>query len=188
MKKHRSVYRTQFPATRPRLPQRHAGSSIKWLIITAFCVALTVFVVALASAARTSDGSPVRTQKQQAQLPTAQPAPTRQAGIMAMQQGPFLSSVFTVRNFWQGPVGRDWVLAYAGVQPKADGTAGQGGIVLYTETVNAVGGFDLHPLGTFLVPSASPALSITAVQGNLMIVRSENGPPLTFNLQTHQFQ
>jgi hypothetical protein len=188
MKKHRSVYRTQFPATRPRLPQRHAGSSIKWLIITAFCVVLTVFVVALASAARTSDGSSVRTQKQPAQLPTAQPAPTRQAGIFNVQQGPFLSSIFTVRNSWQGPIGSNWVLAYAGAKPNADGTVDQGGIALYTETANAAGGFDLHPLGTFLAPSDNPTLTITAVQDNLITVRSENGHTLTFNLQTHQFQ
>jgi hypothetical protein len=164
------------------------------MLITAFCIALTVCLVAFASAAQASGGSSAGRQKQQQLAQTGrpalpvQPAPTRQAGIVDLQQGPFLSSVFTVRNFWQGPVGSAWVLAYAGAQPKADGTAGQGGIVLYSETVNAVGGFDLHPLGTFLVPSASPALSITAVQGNLMIVRSENGPPLTFNLQTHQFQ
>jgi hypothetical protein len=105
-----------------------------------------------------------------------------------VQQGPFLSSIFTVRNSWQGPIGSNWVLAYAGAKPNADGTVDQGGIALYTETANAAGGFDLHPLGTFLAPSDNPALTITAVQGNLITVRSENGHTLTFNLQTHQFQ
>jgi hypothetical protein len=93
-----------------------------------------------------------------------------------------------VRNFWQGPVGSDWVLAYAGTKPNADGTAGQGGIVLYTETVNSFGGFDLHPLGTFLAPARCSTLTIIAIQGDLMIVRPAVGRPLTFNLLTHQFQ
>jgi hypothetical protein len=194
MEKHRRVYSTQIHTTRPRLQQKHAGSSIKWMIIVAFCVALTVFLVSLASAARTSGGSSTEMQKKQqlvhagsTNLPV-QLAPTRQAGIFNVQQGPFLGSIFTVRNSWQGPVGSDWVLAYAGAKANANGTAGQGGIVLYTETVNKSGGFDLYPLGTFLAPTGYTALSITAVQGDLITVRSVNGQTLTFHLQTHQFR
>jgi hypothetical protein len=154
------------------------------MIVPAFCIAVFFGLVAITIAVRNSGGAPAGGLDQQA----VQPAPTRQAGIVNMQQGPFLSSVFTVRNFWQGPVGSDWVLAYAGAKPSADSTASQGGIVLYTETVNQAGGFDMHPLGTFLAPAGSPALTITAVQGNLLTVRSEAGRTLSFNLQTHQFQ
>jgi hypothetical protein len=35
---------------------------------------------------------------------------------------------FAVDNSWHGPVGSDWVLAYAGTKANADGTAGVGGI------------------------------------------------------------
>jgi hypothetical protein len=75
-----------------------------------------------------------------------------------------------------------------GAKPNPDGTAGQGGIVLSTETVNAARGFDLHPLGTVLAPGKCTALSITAVPGDVMTVRTTNGHTLTFNLQIHQFQ
>jgi|GraSoi2013_100cm_1033763.scaffolds.fasta_scaffold109242_1 hypothetical protein len=192
MKQHRGIYDTQFRATRPHLQPGRSGSSMKWIIITAFCVALTVFLVALANAVQTSGGSSAAIQKQRQLAHSGspdlqvQPAPTRQAGIIDMHQGPFLSSVFTVRNFWQGPVGSDWVLAYAGAKPNADGTAGQGGIVLYTETINQQGGFDLHPLGTFLAPN-STALTTTAANGNLLTLRSTSGQVLTFDLSTHQY-
>lgn len=185
MKKQTRIHNAHSSAARSRRTQRRSRLSMKWMIVPAFCIAVFFGLVAIAIAVRTSGGSSAGGQDQQQAI---QPAPTRQAGIVNMQQGPFLPSVFTVRNFWQGPVGSDWVLAYAGAKPNADGTAGQGGIVLYTETVNQSGGFDMHPLGTFLAPAGCPALTITAIEGNLMTVRSISGRTLTFNLQTHQFQ
>jgi len=185
MKKQTRTHHAHPSATRSRRTQRRSRQSLKWMIVTAFCVALFFGLVAIAIAVRASGGSPSGGRDQQQAVP---PAPTRQAGIVDMQQGPFLPSVFTVRNFWQGPVGSDWILAYAGAKPNADGTAGQGGIALYTETVNQFGGFDMHPLGIFLAPAGCPALTITAIQGNLMTVRPVSGRTLTFNLQTHQFQ
>lgn len=185
MRKHTHVHRPRVSAMRSSLPQKRSRHRIRWIVITALCVAIFFCLVVLINAAWAGNGSTTRMQNPQ---PMVQPAPMRHAGIVNMQQGPFLSSVFTVRNFWQGPVGHDWVLAYAGAKPNADGTTGQGGIVLYTETVNQFGGFDLHPLGTFLAASGCPALTITSIQGNLMKVRPAIGHQLTFNLQTHQFQ
>jgi hypothetical protein len=122
------------------------------------------------------------------QAPTAQPAPARQAGISNLPQGPFLSGYFTVRNSWQGPINGEWILAYSGAKPGADGVADAGGIVLYTETINQQGGFDLHPLGMFLAPAGTTTLVITEQQGTVLSLTSETGKQLTFNLVTHQFQ
>jgi len=187
-------------STRPKSLQ----STLQWLLISAFCVAVVLCVVAIASATQSNNLSPADKKQQSLlhdnqqltaaspkptgtnQMPTAQPVPTRQAGIVAMHQGPFLSSIFRVQNFYQGPVGSDWVLVYAGSKTNPDGSSGQGGVVLYTETINQQGGFDRHPLGTFLAPN-STALTSTAANGNLLTLRSTSGQVLTFDLSTHQY-
>lgn len=124
MKKRTRVHHPRFSATRSRSPQRCSCHRMRWMIAAAFCVAIFFCLSAVASAARAGGGSPAGMQNPP---PVVQPVPTRHAGIVNMQQGPFLSSVFTVRNFWQGPVDHDWMLAYAGAKPNADGAAGQGG-------------------------------------------------------------
>jgi len=209
MKKRPRVYHKEFSTARSRLPQKRSHSSIRWLFITACCSIAFVCTLGIANAASSgSSGTSTLAQKMQVsqqwikdgrahphakptdqnQAPAVQPAPARQEGIADMRQGPFPHSTFAVDNSWQGPVGSDWVLAYAGAKANADGTAGVGGIVLYTETVNNLGGFDLHPLGTFLAPNGTSALTITARQGNLLLLRSETGESLTFNPVSHQFQ
>ncbi|GHO87887.1 hypothetical protein [Dictyobacter formicarum] len=207
MKKGTRVPSTKYRADRFRAPQIHSRSKIKWVAICAISVVAFICFIGIASAAQMSGGPGAARIKEQNvqklidagrahmhqkggsqnQAPAAQPAPTRQAGIVSMRQGPFPASVFTVRNMWQGPVGSDWVLAYAGAKTNPDSTPGTGGIVLYTETVNAQGAFDLHPLKTFLAPNGTTTLTITATNGNLLLLRSQNGTQLTFNLVTHQF-
>ena len=208
MKKRVRAYHKQFSTARPRPQQMRSRSTIRWVLVPAVCIATFIFVLGIASAAQNSGGPPLTlAQKEQGiqqllnagrahlrpkpaepVIPLSQPAPQRQAGIVDMHQGPFPPSVFTVRNFWQGPVGSSWVLDYAGAKTNLDGTAGQGGCVLYTETTNTLGGFDIHPLGTFLAPAGTTALTITAADGNLLRLRTATGTKLTFNLQTHQFQ
>lgn len=208
MKKGRRVDRKSFSTAGPRPQQGRSRSTIRGLLIAAFCFTVFIGVLGIASAAQNNSGPLTLAQKMQAyqqriknarahprpkpsnqnQAPPVQPAPTRQAGILDMGQGPFPQSSFTVHNFWQGPVGSDWVLAYAGAKTNPDGTPGVGGIVLYTETINNQGGFDLHPLGTLLAPKGTTELVITAQQGNLLLLRSVTGQQLAFNLISHQFQ
>lgn len=208
MKKGRHVDRESFSTAGPRPQQGRSRSTIRGLLIAAFCFTVFIGVLGIASAAQHNSGPLTLAQKMQAyqqrlknarahprpkpstqnQAPPVQPAPTRQAGILPLGQGPFPNSSFTVHNFWQGPVGSDWVLAYAGAKTNPDGTPGVGGIVLYTETINNQGGFDLHPLGTLLAPKGTTALVITAQQGNLLLLRSVTGQQLAFNLISHQFQ
>ena len=117
--------------------------------------------------------------------PAAQAAPQRQAGIIAMRQGPFPRSTFDVRDVWQGPVGSDWVLAYAGAAPDAPAASPtRGAIRVYTETA------DLHLtlLGTFPAAEGTGPLTITAISGTLLQLRTDSGATLTFDLQTRQYR
>lgn len=119
--------------------------------------------------------------------PPSSPQP-RYAGIQDMHQGPFPPSDFVIRNFWQGPVGSDWILVYAGAPgnqglPGPD-TTGQGALRLYTEAAN----YDSSYLGIFSAPSGDGPLTITAVSGDVLQLRTDSGQTLSFNLQTHQYQ
>lgn len=207
MKKHVRVHDTKFSTTSPLSQRVRSRSNVRWLLIAACC--FVVFICMLGIANAKSSGTPLSlTQKLQSaqqrlaygrahthakptnqnQAPLAQPTPDRHAGIVQMGQGPFSSSFFEVDNFWQGSVGSDWVLAYAGTKKNADGTAGPGGIVLYTETINKQEGVDLHPLGTFLAPNGGTALTITAQKGSLLLLRDKAGQQLQFNLVSRKFQ
>ena len=120
--------------------------------------------------------------------PPAQPAPQRQAGIVDTHEGPFPSSQFIVRNGWQGPVGSNWELVYAGVRMNpTDMSQGPGALRIYTETVTATGGFDVNYVGIYVAPNNESPLTITAVNGSLMQLRTDTGKTLTFNLQTNQY-
>ena len=119
--------------------------------------------------------------------PLPQPAQPRFIEITNLPQAPFSPTIFVVRNSWQGPIGLEWIFAYAGAKANVDGTPGQGGIVLYTQVATASGNFDFSPIGTFLAPGGTRMLTIVTVNGNLMKLHAENGQEFTFNLQTHQY-
>ncbi|HLG76856.1 MAG TPA: hypothetical protein VKX46_10600, partial [Ktedonobacteraceae bacterium] len=121
------------------------------------------------------------------QAPAAQSAPQRQAGIVAMHQGPFAASQFTVRNFWQGPVGPNWELVYSGARKNADGSVGPGALRVYTETPDATGGFKIDAVGTFVAPGNQSALLITSYNGTILQLRTDTGKTLSFNLLTNQY-
>jgi hypothetical protein len=191
----------------PGKPQ-HIRPHFAGLIISVACVIALFFLIGGAFAL---GGSPLSLQKQQrlqkleqqiaqARTPTrpknvanlgvppAQSLVTPQAGITQTHEGPFPASFFLVRSLWQGPLGKNWVLAYAGAKPNPDGTVQQGGILLYTAPRNAPMGSDLHLVGMFLAPTGATALTIVSVSGNLLHVRADSGAVLTFDLQTHQYQ
>ena len=209
MKKRARVHTTKKrSAGIPQASRTQRRGNLHWLIASTVCVAAFICLIGVASAASGAGNSQGQAAKDQglqqlinagkahiapkagghSQAQTVQSAPVRQAGITNMRQGPFPASVFTTRNFWQGPVGDDWVLAYAGAKTNQDGTVGPGGLTLYTETANTRGGFDLHLLGIFLVPNATTALTITAAPGTILQLSSESGAHLVFDLVTHQFQ
>ncbi|WIG61171.1 MAG: hypothetical protein OJF49_003919 [Ktedonobacterales bacterium] len=109
-----------------------------------------------------------------------QPTATFQAGIVNAHQAPFPPSVFFVNNSYAGPVNGVWEVVYAGRVTNQDGSAGQGGLRIYNMVTDT-------NLGQFLAPAGTSALTITAVNGVVMQLRSDSGQLLTFNLQTHQY-
>jgi hypothetical protein len=168
------------------------------LLIPVFCLCL-FFLITTINSAQAGQATSTQGQKQEA-LPQQQQGgtpkngsippdlfiqtpQTPQTGIINTPQTPFSPSIFSAHNAWQGQVGSQWIIAYAGSQTNPDLTPGQGGLKLY-----AVGDFALSPLGTFLAPAGTPALTILKVQGDVLLLQTARGGTLTFNLQTHQFQ
>lgn len=114
----------------------------------------------------------------------AQTPPRRQAGIVAMRQGPFPPSTFLVRNFWQGPVGSDWILVYAGAAPSSPGGPfTRGALRIYRETAD----LQLSEIGSYPAAPGVGPVTITAANGDELQLRSDNGGVLSFNLQTRQY-
>lgn len=122
-----------------------------------------------------------------ANAPSPQAAPQRQAGIVGMHQGPFPASRFTVRNFWQGPVGSSWELVYSGARKNADGSLGPGALRVYTETPDTAGGFKIDAVGMFVAPGNQSALTITSYNGTILQLQTDAGKTLSFNLLTNQY-
>lgn len=108
----------------------------------------------------------------------------RQTGILAMRQGPFPPATFLVRNFWQGPIGSEWLLAYSGAEPSTAGAAARGAIRLYSESED----LRLTLLGTFSAPDGTGPLTIVAANGDVLQLRADDGTALTFDLATLQFR
>ncbi len=117
--------------------------------------------------------------------PAVQAAPARQAGVIAMRQGPFPRSTFDVRDVWQGPVGSDWILAYAGAAPEVPGAPPtRGALRLYRESAD----MHLTLLGTFPAAEGTGPLTVTAESGEVLRLRTDSGTTLSFDLRTHQYQ
>lgn len=207
MKRRTYVPSPTYRAKQAQLHKTRPRSNVRWVMTLALCCSVLICLIGLANTTVASNNSMIQTAKEQilhklitagnasmeakidnaSQALIVHPAPVRQAGITTMHQGPFLTSLFTVRSLWQGPVGGTWILAYSGAKLQSNGTVYRGGLVLYTEIVNAKGGFDLYPVGTFLTPKGTTALTITAAHETLLDVSSESGTNLTFDLITHQF-
>jgi hypothetical protein len=104
-----------------------------------------------------------------------------------MHQGPFPASQFSVENFWQGPVGPNWELVYAGTKMNPNGNGGLGAIAVYTEAVNTLGGFNITHVGTYSVSNGTRSLTIASVHGNIMQLLTNAGNILLFDLQTEKY-
>ena len=116
--------------------------------------------------------------------PIPQPQPVRHAGIIEMRQGPFPATEFTVRNFWQGPIGSDWLLVYAGAKRSPDGGVDRAAVRVYSETP------DLYVtlVGTFPVVNAIGAVRIAEASGDRIELQSDKGSKVGFDLLTRQFE
>lgn len=109
-----------------------------------------------------------------------QPTPTFPTGIFNIHEAPFSQSQFIVHNYYEGPVNGIWEIVYAGGPTTPQFTIAQGGLRIYNVATHA-------DLGQYLAPAGTSGLTITAVNGVVMQLRSDTGQILTFNLQTHQY-
>lgn len=112
------------------------------------------------------------------------PAPTRQAGIVNMRQGPFSPATFLVRDFWQGPLGSDWLLAYAGAELAPGGSPSRGAIRLFAESPDS----RLTPLGDYPAPTGTGPLTVVAANGSVLQLRDDRGVQVSFDLQVKRYR
>jgi hypothetical protein len=52
---------------------------------------------------------------------------------------------------------------------------------------NSSGGFDIRSIGTYTAPDGARLLTVVAVNGDLMQLRTDTGSSLVFNLKTNTF-
>ena len=106
----------------------------------------------------------------------------REAGFIQMHQGPFSAGVFTVKDFYQGPARKSWLLVYAGsTATKTGAEPDKGAVTVYAEP--APGGA-MTFLGTFIAPGNSTSVTATRASGSDLTLRTEKGQVLTFNLSS----
>jgi hypothetical protein len=213
MKRHRAIQDTKEKSTMSKRARSRGKTRQIWqnqLGLTVVVAAMVLFSgLLVARAAQAAAGTPplppakaqLESQEQEQiaaarahaqakvapQLPAASSAPSRQAGIVAMQQGPFSPLEFTVRNFWQGPVGANWLLVYAGATRNADGSLAAGALRIYTETATSSGDYALHQVGVYAAPRGG-ALTIVAATGNILTLHAASGATLSFDLTTNSYQ
>ena len=125
-----------------------------------------------------------------------QPAPvsskaTRVAGIQDVQQGPVPSSQFAVNNQWHGPSGNSsntWWDVYAGSKGQPDGSPGAPALYVDSSAPTSDGySFLTAHLGIFTAPNADSSLTIIAVNGAVLDLKTQSGRVYHFNLATDTY-
>jgi hypothetical protein len=115
------------------------------------------------------------------------------SGILNTQVGPFGPATFTVRNAWRGPVGSDWVFAYAGgARTTAPGGTPQSDAAAPTQPGLRVYESDgdepfSNLVGVFSAPNADSPLTITGSSGTVLTLKTDSGRGYHFDLQTHRY-
>jgi len=113
------------------------------------------------------------------------PTETPRAGIVNGGRDAFHPMDFTVHNMWEGPVGSGWRFVYAGGTPKEPGSVD---ITPVNGTIWMFNGSVGRNLEKFPAPSGTSPLTITAVSGTVLQLRTDTGATLTFDLQTNQYK
>lgn len=110
----------------------------------------------------------------------------RVAGIAEMHQGPFSALDFLADNFWQGPVGPRWLLAYAGTS--RDNGRPKAAVRLYTEPVDPNVGSHLTFVGLWTAPTQDSSLRIESVnKARMILIAPITGQRLVFDLSSHRY-
>lgn len=132
---------------------------------------------------------PLRPDQDPPGLVCANPGYTPQAGIYDFGQAPFSAGSFPVRNSWSGLVGSDRLEVYAGGQSSNhDGTPDLAAVrvVEANETANHCH-YEWRPLGDYTLVGHR-WLKITAVNGTVMTLTTDDGATVTFDLVARRFQ
>lgn len=123
---------------------------------------------------------------------SAGPKAVRAEGILDLHQGPVPSSQFAVTNQWAGPIsgsGDVWYRVFAGAN--APGQSGSGTPAVYVDTSTPTSdgySFDITFVGIFTLPSADSALTITAVNGSVIDLKTQAGRVYHFDLSARQYR
>lgn len=121
--------------------------------------------------------------------PCGDPGFTLPTGIEQTHQGPFDTHSFVANTRWRGLVGSDTIAVYAGsLSSNGQGTGDLAALRLYeeNETANHCG-YDENLLGDYSL-SGHKALTIMAVSGTSMTLRTDDGLAVTFDLQARNFK
>jgi hypothetical protein len=141
---------------------------------------------AQADSALTTKGS--LTRQQAAAQPQPEPAGAAtgpKAGISQSQQAPFATSVFAVRNSYQGPVGRQWLQAFAGgPRGPSTGEPSSGALRVYS---GSSGQGPLQRIGDFPAPKGFGPLRIDSISGTRLLLTDDTGRRIAFDLGTRHF-
>ncbi len=104
-------------------------------------------------------------------------------------QGILPSIKYPAKDFWAGPVGSDYIQAWAGgISANADAVPNTAAVWLFAYVKNASGcGWDTNELGQYTL-SAYKSLTITAVSGTTMTLKTDNGVVVHFDLVARIFE
>ncbi len=122
--------------------------------------------------------------------PASAPQPTPVAGIEdGVHEAPFPACEFLDNNFWQGPANGQWYLVYAGSASAHISTCdhSQGTLAIFSEQIGRYGDGPMTTVGWFTAPAGVRNLTITAVNGKVMTLRTNTGATLEFYLSTDRF-
>jgi hypothetical protein len=123
---------------------------------------------------------------------TAVPAqvPRRPAGVGNIVTDfvpPFPAMSHVITSMWYADTGDTRLIAYAGAlrdDPGAQATASQGVVIVVVQTIQGAG---LPGGGTYLAPGKTGPLRIVDANGTRLVLQSDSGATLYFDVTTRQF-
>jgi hypothetical protein len=120
-----------------------------------------------------------------------QPLPTAGLDNNSVQVGPGSYDTFVTSNQWTGPISgstQQSFVVWAGITGTQASTPGVPAVAVSVRSLSADGcTVTLTRVGTFTVPQATGAASITAVNGPWVSLRTSAGGVSYFNLSSDQF-
>ena len=120
---------------------------------------------------------------------TSSPQPARVGGLSQMREAPFGTSIWRVNDQWYGSVGGAWLQVYAGGPTTPDGAAVAYGAVRVLSLPLDPNAADqtVTDVGDFAPTPHTGALTISAVNGDVLTLRDPSGRIVRFDVATDSF-